>query len=234
MELRAHDVLREVQRVRTGDERQQTTLVQPVVEEQLLLLLGACRELAAAQGVLRGDGEGDLGGVDPGATDADPALDQGAEHGEEAAVGAVDRALVEAFGGDVGEPVEQRLARNPHAVEADAPVVHAVEAHLAAVVLDPDAGRRLTADPDRYDERVHALGLPAHLQLREDDGQLTVAGSVADVVLARLVTLGGDDELLGGDVVPRDGTERLHIGNRCPVSVIAKHPISFPVIRSGR
>lgn len=40
MELGADDVLGEVQCVRTGDERQQTPLVQSVVEEQLLLPWG--------------------------------------------------------------------------------------------------------------------------------------------------------------------------------------------------
>ncbi len=212
MQLRAHDVLREVQRVRTGDERQPPTLMQTVVEEQLFLRVRGCFELAAPRGVLRGDHEGDLGGVDPGTADADPALHQRAEHGEEASVGVLDRALVDALGGDVGEPVEQRLARHPHAVEPDAAVVHAVEAHLAAVVLDPDTWRHLAAHPDGHDERVDALGLSAHLQLREDHRQLGVPGRVADVVLARPVAVRGDDELLAGGVVPREGAECLHIG----------------------
>lgn len=196
MQLRAHDVLREVQCVRTRDERQQSALVQTVVEEQLLPRVRGRFELPASYGVLRGDHEGDLGGADPGAADTDPALHQGAEHGEEAAVGVLDRALVDAFGGDVGEPVEQRLAWHPDAVEPDAAVVHAVEAHLAAVVLDPDSGRHFAADPDRHDEGVHPLGLPAHFQLGEDDSKLGVAGGVADVVLAGLVAIRGDDELL--------------------------------------
>ena len=37
---------------------------------------------------------------------------------------------------------------------------------------------------DRHDERVHALGLAADLELGEDDRELGVLGGVADVVLA--------------------------------------------------
>ncbi len=127
-------------------------------------------------------------------------------------MGVVDRALVDALRGDVGEAVEEGLARDAYPVEPDASVVHAVEAHLAAVVLDGDARGALAAGPDRHDERVHALARAVDLQLGEHDSQFSVTGRVADVVLARLVALGGDDELLGGGVVPRDGAERLHVG----------------------
>ena len=61
--------------------------------------------------------------------------------------------------GHLREPVEQRLARHPHAVEPQPAVVDAVEAELEAVVLDPYAGRRrpgLVAD--RHHEGVHARG----------------------------------------------------------------------------
>ncbi len=186
--------------------------MESVVEEELLLRSRVRLELPAPHGVLHGDRQGDLGDVDPGAADADPALDQRAEHGEEAPVRVLDRARVDAFGGDVGEPVEQRLARHPYAVEPDAAVVDAVEAHLASVVLDADAGHDPAAGPERHEERVHALGRAVHLQLGEDDGQFGVAGGVADVVLARPVVGGGEDELLSPGVVPGDGAERLDVG----------------------
>ncbi len=52
-------------------------------------------------------------------------------------VGVLDRAGVGAVGRDLAEPVEQRLARHPHVVEPDPPVVDAVEAGLGPAVLDP-------------------------------------------------------------------------------------------------
>ncbi len=212
MQLTGDDLLGEVQRVGAGDQREQPPLVHAVVEEQLLLGVRGRLELAAAYGVLRRDRQRDLARVDAGAAHADPALHEGAEHREEAAVGVVDLALVDTRGRDVGEPVEQRLARHPHAVEADPAVVDAVEPHLAAVVLDVDARAGLALLADRHDERVHALGRAADLELREDDRDLGVLRGVADVVLARLVAVRGDHELLGGHVVRRDRAERLDVG----------------------
>ena len=102
--------------------------------------------------------------------------------------------------------------RYPDAVEPQPAVVHAVEAHLRAVVLDPDARAGLAVLTDRHHERVHALGSTADLELREDDRHVGVLGRVADVVLAGLLAVGGDDELLRGHVVRRHGAERLHVG----------------------
>ncbi len=175
------------------------------------MLLGRRLELTAPQGVLRGDRERHLRGVDAGAADADPALDEGAEHREEALVGVLDRALVDPGGGHVGEPVEHRLARHPDAVEPQPAVVDAVEAHLRAVVLDPDAVADLALLADRHHEGVHALGPAAELELGEDHGHLGVGGGVADVVLVGLGAAGLDHELLGGHVVRRDRAERLHV-----------------------
>lgn len=212
MQVRAHHVLGEVQRVGAREERKETALVHAVVEQQLLLGVRRRLELPSAQRVLRRDRQCHLGGIDGAAADTDPSLDQGAEHGEEAAAGVLDRALVLALRGDVGEPVEEGLARHAYAVEPEAAVVDTVETHLAAVVLDPDARRRCTVDADRDDEGVHALRRAAHPQLGEDDSQFGVPGRVADVVLAGLVTARGDDELLGVDVVRRHRAECLDVG----------------------
>ena len=45
-------------------------------------------------------------------------------------------------------------------------------------------GNAALAVADRHDEGVHALLLPADLELGEDHRELGVAGGVADVVLA--------------------------------------------------
>ena len=194
-------------------QRQQPALVHAVVEEQLLLAAVRRAELATQVGVLDRHREGDLARGDAGAADADPALDQRPEHREEAAVDVLDVGEVAAVLGDVRVAVEHVLAGHPDAVEPQPAVVDAVEPDLGAVVLDPDAVERLPLRvPDRYDERVHALGLPADLQLREDDRAVRVRGGVADVVLAGAVVGSRDHELLALDVVRRVGAERLHVG----------------------
>ena len=76
-------LLGEVQRVGLGEQRQQPALVHAVVEEQLLLVGVRRAELPALVGVLDRHGERHLARRDAGATDAHPALDQGAEHREE-------------------------------------------------------------------------------------------------------------------------------------------------------
>ena len=162
--------------------------------------------------VAHGDRERDLRGVDPRTAHAHPPLHQRAEHGEEAAVGVVDRALVAAVRRDVGELVEQVLARDPDVVEGDPAVVDAVEAHLEAVVLDRDAVEHLAATPQRYDDGVDPVPLAGHLELGEHHGELRVPGGVADPVLASRRVGRGDDELLGVGVVRRDRAERLHVG----------------------
>ena len=210
--LAGHDLLREVERVGAGEQREQPPLVLPVVEEQVLLARGRRLELAAHEAVADRDRHRDLGGVEPAAADADPALDQGAEHREEPPVGVVDVADVGPVLLDVGEPVEQRGARDPDAVEPDPAVVDAVEPHLQAVVLDGDAGAHLAAVPDRYDEGVHAPALAADLELGEDHGELGVHRGVADVVLPRVLAGRLHDELLGVRVVRRDRADRLDVG----------------------
>ena len=156
--------------------------------------------------------ERDLRRVDAGAADAHAALDEGAEHREEALVGVVDRREVAALGRHLGELVEQRGARHPDPVEPDASVVDAVEAHLGAAVLDADAVEHPAVLADRDDEGVHAVPLAADLELGEHDGQLGVGRRVADVVLAARVVGRRDHELLRLGVVRRHGAERLHVG----------------------
>ena len=212
MQLPGDDLLREVQGVVLGDEGEQAPLVHAVVEEELLLVRAARLELPAAVGVAGRDGQRDLGRVDAGAADADPALHEGAEHREEAPVGVVDRREVAPLGGHLGELVEQRGARHPEPVEPDAPVVDAVEAHLVAAVLDAYAVHDRAVAADLDDEGVHPVGLAVDLELGEDGRELGVGGGVADVVLAAGVVGSRDHELLGLRVVARDRAERLHVG----------------------
>ena len=63
-----------------------------VVEDHLFVGVAARGELAALAAVGDGDGEGHRGCRGGGAVEGDPALHQRAEHGEEAAAGAGDRA----------------------------------------------------------------------------------------------------------------------------------------------
>ena len=206
-------LLGEVQRVGLREQRQQPPLVHAVVEQQLLLVGVRRAELTALVGVLDRHGERHLAGRDAGAADADPSLDQGAEHREEPAVLVLDAGDVAAVLGDVGVAVEQVGARDPDAVEPDPSVVDAVEPDLGAVVLDADAGQRLSLlVADRHDERVHALGAAVDLELGEHHRHRRVRGGVADVVLAREIVRSRDHELLRVVVVRRDGAQRLHVG----------------------
>ena len=91
MQVGRHPLLGEVQRVGRRQQREQPPLVHAVVEQHLLLAGAGVAELAAVLGVLHRDGQRDLGRVDAGAADADPALHERAEHREEAAVGVLDR-----------------------------------------------------------------------------------------------------------------------------------------------
>ncbi len=212
MQLRGDDLLGEVQRVRPGQQREQPPLVHPVVEQQLLLVGFHRLELPPPHAVPHRDRQRDLRRVDARAADADPALDQGAQHREEAAVRVLDVAGVRAVLGHLREPVEQRRPRHPHAVEPQPAVVDAVEAELEAVVLDPYAGRRRPGPvPDRHHEGVDAPALAQGLQLREQHGHLGVPGGVADVVLAGLLAVGGDHELAGLGLVDRDRAEGLDV-----------------------
>src|SRR5690625_4924699 len=71
---------------------------------------------------------------------ADPALDKGAEHGEEATVRAVDAAGVLPVGGDVGEPVQQVLAWYPDMIELEPAVVDPEQPGLVTTVGDGHPG----------------------------------------------------------------------------------------------
>jgi len=85
--------------------------------------------------------------------------------------------------------------------------------HFAQRELIADLHRMLLAEErDEHEQRVHAVVLAAHRQLREHHGQPPVAGGVADVVLARVLARGGDDELLRGQVVGGHGAEGLDVG----------------------
>src|SRR6185503_16791196 len=79
-------LLREVQRVRGRQGRQQAPLVRAEVQQQCLLVGVRRAELAALVGVADGDRQCGLGRADRCAADRDPALDERAEHREEAPV----------------------------------------------------------------------------------------------------------------------------------------------------
>ena len=68
-----------------------------------------------------------------------PPADEGTEHREEAPVRILDGAVVVALRVDPAKLIEQILAGHGDVIEPDAPVVHAVEAHLVAGVLDRNA-----------------------------------------------------------------------------------------------
>ena len=105
MRLPREPLLREVEGVVLSDQREEAALVQPVVEQHLLLVRRGRVELPPTYGVPHGEGEGDLGGVDPGPGDAHAALHERPEHREEPLVGAVDRARVATVVGDVREVI---------------------------------------------------------------------------------------------------------------------------------
>src|SRR5690606_34084541 len=77
--------------VGAGDERQEAALVALVVEEGDLATLVGAGELAALVAVAHRDGQCGLAHPDRGAAEGDAALDQRAEHGEEAPTLARDR-----------------------------------------------------------------------------------------------------------------------------------------------
>src|SRR5436190_14186923 len=117
-----------------------------------------------------GDSEGGLRRADRRAADADPSLDQRAEHREEAAVLVLDRAAVLTLRADLGVPVEERLPRHANVLELNPAVVHPVQAELLAVVGDRDARAYLAGFiADRHEHRVDAAPPIAHDELGEDD-----------------------------------------------------------------
>ena len=196
-------VLREPQRVGARQARQQLALVGEVVEHHDLVLAARRGELPAGLAVAHGDGLGQRRGAHRAARDADAAADERAEHGEEAAVLALDRARVRAVLGDGAVAVEQVLARHAHAAERQPAVVDAVEPLLVPVVGDLDAREhRAVVVAQRDEDRVHAVpfgrvGRRRRVELHEHRRHPPVAGGVADVVLARRLGRGVDDELAG-------------------------------------
>ena len=87
---------------------------------------------------------------------------------------------------------------------------------------------------DRDDEGVHALALPAHVELGEDDGDVGVHRGVADVVLPGVVAGRLHDELLRSSASYVATVPSAWTLEPCPVSVIAKQPMSSPVISLAR
>ena len=155
----------------------------------------------------------DLGGGRRGAAHADPAADQGAEHGEEAPGVVLDRAGVGAVRRDLAVAVQQHVPRHRHVVEAEPAVVHAEQAGLGAGVADGHAGQRVAVRvADRHQPRVYAVPPPAGDQLREDHGHPAVPGRVADVVLAGRLVRGVQVEGLRPRVVRAGGAQLLDVG----------------------
>ena len=184
-----------------------------IVEEDHLPVLARSPELPPRQPVADRDRQRQLAGAQPGARHADAPGDERSEHGEEPPRLARYRTAVAAVRRDRAESVQQRLAGHPDAVEPEATVVDAIEAALVPAVLDPHAGAGPPPlIPDRDQESVHSTAGAAGDQLGEDRGQASVAGGIADVVLARVIVGRVDDEFLALWVVGRRGPDRLHIG----------------------
>ena len=200
---------------------------------------GRGAELTAPGGVAHRDHEGLLRHGLRSRRDADPARDEGAQHGEEAAAGAGDGTVVAALGTHLGEAVQKRVSRHPHPVEPDAAVVDPVQPFLRPAVLNAHAGKDPAAGvPDGDQEGVDAVvveggggrggcgGLAGmvvrfqrgviaaarHAQPGEDGGHAAVQRGVADVVLAGVVVRGGDHELGGRGVVGGGCAEVADVG----------------------
>jgi hypothetical protein len=134
-----HQLLGEVEGIGAREHRKQPALVDAVVEEQLLLFGCDRLELASPAAYLIAIASATFGASFPAPPTHIAALDEGAQRGEEAPVGVLDRAIVRTVLVDLGEAVEQSHARHAHAVEPQPAVVHTVQAELEAVVLDVDA-----------------------------------------------------------------------------------------------
>ncbi|MCY1227427.1 hypothetical protein D9M72_396960 [compost metagenome] len=121
-------------------------------------------ELAALSGVLDGGLEGQLAGSHRGTVQGDAALDEGAQHGEEATALAGNGRGVGPVGVNVAVPVEQVGPRYADVAEVQPAVVDAVQPALDAVVLSTDARQELLGlrvpqvHVERVDPVVHAAG----------------------------------------------------------------------------
>ena len=212
VELLQELVVREDLRVGGRQARQQAALVLAVVEQHDLLAVGSV-ELAALGRVGDRDVQTECGAPGCCAVERHPTLNQGAEHREEAAAGAVDRARVGAIGSDVAVFVQQVGARDAHAVEGEPAVVDAVQPALETVVLAGDAGEVLAViAAQRHVEAVHAMADTIRDQLREDGGGDAVQGGVAEELLRRRTERGVDDELFRVRVVRRRGRRCGDVG----------------------
>jgi hypothetical protein len=184
------------------------------VEDDLFLGVAARVELPALAPVGDRDLQREGGGGRRSAVERHPALDERAEHGEEATPGARDRRGVRAVLGDVPVAVEQVGPRDAHTGEVQATVVDAVQATLQPVVLAADPGEEGTlvvadGDVEAVDAVVHAV----RDELREQRRRLAVDRRVAEVVLPRRPERGVDDELLRLRVVRRRRGDRRHVGS---------------------
>ena len=137
-------------------------------------LAGAPRrlELGPFLGVVQRYRQRDLGSAARSAGHADPALDQRAQHGEEAFGLVLNGSSVGAVGLDLPVSVQQRGSRYPHSGEPQLAVVDAVQPGLETTIGDPNArlGRALGV-PDRHQEGMHAVALATGHQLGEHDRQ---------------------------------------------------------------
>src|SRR5581483_11377282 len=133
-------ILRKLQRIRFGDQRQQSPLMHQVVHDQHLFAVVGCAELLALQRISGGDVQCYASGGGRAATDGDAAADQRVEHGEKPAVGVFDRRAVGPVGCDVAVAVQQVLPRDADVVEHDAAVVHAGQATLVVAVRGRHTG----------------------------------------------------------------------------------------------
>ena len=84
-------VLRELQRIRLRDQREQPALMHQVIHDQHFAVVVGCAELLALQGISGRDVQCHPRRVAGAAADGDPPADQGADHREEPAVGVLDR-----------------------------------------------------------------------------------------------------------------------------------------------
>ncbi len=90
---------------------------------------------------------------------------------------------------------------------------------FSAAVLHPDARQQLALPvPQRHQQRVDAVALAVHLQLREHRGHARVLGRVADPLLARQLRGRVHHELLALRVV---AGHRLHVPHVGAVAQLA-------------
>ena len=195
-----------------GDQREQAALVLVVVQQHRLLLALDRGELTALRGVGQGDVQPGARGDDRRTVEGDAALDQRAEHREEAAARGLDGGGVGAVLGHMAVAVEQVLARHAHVVEVQAAVVDAVETALVAVVLAADAGQELAlVIAQRHEQGVDPVVHAVDDQLGEHDGRAAVQSGVAQVVLPGPAVGRVDLELLRAGVEGGGGGDRGHI-----------------------